>query len=388
MRWRPVLYAACGIGVLLAAGGIWLGSKPPRTQVATAPRALPAVRERRARPVPIAAPKARAQREDGIEPPPREGASVASDAQVAEGPPPEPAPEAPALHVPEKSAPDETAAEYRPESPHDPAWREATPEPVAPAPARPREVALTRLRLWSQPGMCPPSAEGLSAREALRLRFRSWDGGDRGQFYVDPRLPLEALTPILDALADAEREVASRLKLSVSRPEAFLYLGKQLLTAAACINDDVVAYYDGALHVAADDADLRASVLHEYTHHALISSGMLGPAWAQEGIAMNIAGESWWRQRRWYRALLDRPFGIDDMDESIPYKLVPAQALLFYAQSAALVACLLETKHWELDALFQALRPGSGEAGETLVYELPEVEQALFLRRCLEHWDR
>jgi hypothetical protein len=104
-------------------------------------------------------------------------------------------------------------------------------------------------------------------------------------------LPLDAVNPILDYLTEAEREVGSRLKLRVARPETFVYFDKQLLTAAACISPEVAAYYDGALHVAASDDDLRASVLHEYTHHALMSSGLLGPAWAQEGIAMNIARE-------------------------------------------------------------------------------------------------
>ena len=38
-----------------------------------------------------------------------------------------------------------------------------------------------------------------------------------------------------------------------------------------------------------------------------VASGLLGPAWAQEGIAMNIARETWWQERRWYVALLDHP---------------------------------------------------------------------------------
>jgi hypothetical protein len=236
--------------------------------------------------------------------------------------------------------------------------------------------------------MCAAPGDALSARETLAARFQYWDGGERGQFHVDPRLPLEAVTPILGYIAEAEGEAARRLKLRVARPETFLYFDKQLLTAAACISPEVVAYYDGALHVVAADADLRASVLHEYTHHVLISSGLLGPAWAQEGIAMNVANETWWRDRRWYRALLDHPFGIDDLDESIPYQLVPDQAVLFYAQSAALVACVLETKAWGLDALFGALQRRAGVSGETLIYELPEVEHASFLRGCLERWSK
>jgi len=235
--------------------------------------------------------------------------------------------------------------------------------------------------------MCAATGDALSARQILSARFRYWEGGELGLFHVDPRLPLDAPTPILGYIAEAEHEVARRLKLSVARPETFLYFDEQLLTAAACISPNVVAYYDGALHVAATDADLRASVLHEYTHHVLISSGLLAPAWAQEGIAMNIASETWWRERRWYTALLERPFGIDDLDESIPYKLAPDQAVLFYAQSAALVACVLESKGWRLEALFNALLRRTAASGETVGYELPEVEHASFLRGCLERWN-
>jgi hypothetical protein len=277
--------------------------------------------------------------------------------------------------------PDEAAVRDQTGPPDD------TPDPPArSARAQPREVPLTRLRLWSQPGMCPASAEATSAREALSAHFQYWAGGELGQFHVDPRLPLDALTPVLGYIAEAEREIATRLRLSVPRADTFLYFDKQLLTAAACISAEIAAYYDGALHVVAADPDLRASVWHEYTHHALISSGLLGPAWAQEGIAMNIARETWWRDRRWYSALLDHPFGIDDLDEAIPYKLVPDQAVQFYAQSAALVTCVLESKSWEPDALFKALRGRVGGSAESLIYELPEVGQPSFLRGCLKRW--
>ena len=102
---------------------------------------------------------------------------------------------------------------------------------------------------------------------------------------------------------------------------------------------------------------------------------------------MNIAREMWWYERRWFSTLLEHPLGIDDLDATIPYKLAPDQAVQFYAQSAALVLCVLETKHWELDALFNALQPRPGSSEETLVYELPEVGRASFLRGCLERWN-
>lgn len=91
---------------------------------------------------------------------------------------------------------------------------------------------------------------------------------------------------------------------------------------------------------------------------------------------------------RWLAALLDHPLAIDDLDERVPYKLVPEQALEFYAQSAALVACVLERRHWGLDALFAALGQRANDGGETLIYELPEVEFPSFLRGCVQRWSK
>lgn len=146
------------------------------------------------------------------------------------------------------------------------------------------------------------------------------------------------------------------------------------------------AYYDGALHVVASDPDLEASVLHEYTHHALMSSGLLGPAWAQEGIAMNIAREAWWQNRRVLQPLLDEPFGIDTLDDVIPYKLPADRAVQFYAESAALVACVLASRQWELYALFKALQAGAAGSNDSVDYDLPELEQPAFWRACVERW--
>jgi len=384
MRRRFVLYTGSCVGALIAAGIAWAWSGSRPTPVPSPSRSTPPVRQHPARPVSLAPPKVRAERA------PEPAASAEAPAlpelsDVAREVPVQSAPASALTGAPasDDSAGDQSAAaEPLPGVPDDTA--EAPPGPARP---RTREVSLTRLRLWSQPGMCAATGDALSARQILSARFRYWEGGELGLFHVDPRLPLDAPTPILGYIAEAEHEVARRLKLSVARPETFLYFDEQLLTAAACISPNVVAYYDGALHVAATDADLRASVLHEYTHHVLISSGLLAPAWAQEGIAMNIASETWWRERRWYTALLERPFGIDDLDESIPYKLAPDQAVLFYAQSAALVACVLESNGWRLEALFNALLRRTAASGETVGYELPEVEHASFLRGCLERWN-
>jgi len=50
------------------------------------------------------------------------------------------------------------------------------------------------------------------------------------------------------------------------------------------------------------------------------------------------------------------------MDQSIPYKLSPQQAVAFYVQSAALVECVLRKRNWQLKELFVALQAGPTSA--------------------------
>ncbi|HEY1532443.1 MAG TPA: translation initiation factor IF-2 [Polyangiaceae bacterium] len=251
------------------------------------------------------------------------------------------------------------------------------------APRKPQSVPLAALAAWSKPGLCSSSADAAAARDTVTRSFRVWDGAERGKFYLDPRLPADAELPILSYLDQADNETSKRLGLRPARPVVFVYFDQQLMKAAACINDDAVAFYDGALHVVANRSDVLQSVLHEYTHHALFSSGMVGPAWAQEGIAMNIARENWWRTPQFLQALLSNPFDQEDMDRSIPYKLSPQQAVAFYVQSAALVECVLRKRNWELKQLFVALQAGTDLGAGTLSYDLPELAQSSFLRDCL-----
>jgi hypothetical protein len=269
-----------------------------------------------------------------------------------------------------------------------PAEPSATADPVLPTrqlvvPSKPHSVPLAALAAWSKPGLCSSSPEAAAARDTVTRSFRVWDGAERGKFYLDPRLPADAELPVLSYLDQAENETSKRLGLRPARPVVFVYFDQQLMKAAACINEDAVAFYDGSLHVVANRSDVLQSILHEYTHHALFSAGMVGPAWAQEGIAMNIAHESWWRDPQLLRALLSNRFDQEDMDQSIPYRLPPQQAVAFYVQSAALVECVLRKRSWELKELFVALRAGSDVGAGTLTYDLPELAQSSFLRDCL-----
>jgi hypothetical protein len=162
----------------------------------------------------------------------------------------------------------------------------------------------------------------------------------------------------------------------------FVYADQPLMKAGACINENVVAFYDGALHIVANRSDVLQSLLHEYTHHALFSAGLITPAWAQEGIAMNVAQERWWRDARYLQALVASPFSLERMDRTIAYKLPSEQALAFYVQSAAFVECLLQARKWALPDLLAALRAGAGS--DSLTYDLLELDQSGFLLSCLQ----
>ncbi|WP_437806948.1 translation initiation factor IF-2 [Sorangium sp. So ce1078] len=213
-----------------------------------------------------------------------------------------------------------------------------------------------------QPGLCPDPSEASQVRETLISRFRNEDSGGAGQLYVDPRLPEGAHLPLLHHLQQAEREVFTQLGLDPQPPDVFAYFDKELLVAAACTNRNVIAYYDGALHVVMDQEEIQASVLHEYTHHALMSHGIVGPAWAQEGIAMLVAREAWWLDPARLGAVREAPMPLGVMDQSIPYTLRPEEAVLFYVQAASMVACMVRENGAGLRGLMDALGTGAGAA--------------------------
>jgi hypothetical protein len=255
------------------------------------------------------------------------------------------------------------------------------PEPEERPP--PRRVELSVFRVWQQPGLCAKPEAASEAHGSLMRRFRVVDGegdGD-GRFYVDPRLPEGAESSLSVYLEAAERQARAELGLTAQRPDVFVYHDLELLLAAACTNEDVVAYYDGALHVVLNRDDVRESVLHEYAHHALMTNGMLGPTWAQEGIAMHVANETWWRTRQWLGRVADKPFSIDVMEREVPYTLSSEQAVLFYVQAGAMVACAAREQPEGLGGLARAL--GASQSGGELSYALDAPTTPAALRACV-----
>ncbi|AUX39674.1 translation initiation factor IF-2 [Sorangium cellulosum] len=198
--------------------------------------------------------------------------------------------------------------------------------------------------------------------------FRDERWGDAGRLYVDPRLPEGAHVPLLSYLDQAEHEVFALLNLKPQRPDVFAYFDTELLVAAACTHPNVVAYYDGALHVVTTHEDVGTSVLHEYTHHALMSQGMLWPAWAQEGIAMHVAREAWWLGAARLERVRDDPMPLEVMEQSVPYTMPPDQAVLFYVQAASMVYCFVQGEPSRVRKLMDAMDT-TGEAAQGEQYD-------------------
>jgi hypothetical protein len=243
-----------------------------------------------------------------------------------------------------------------------------------------RQVQLVLSSRWQHPGLCATSTQAGRARELMMGRFRitSWD--DDARLFLDPRLMLSTRSTLVKQLEAAEGEVSTQLGITPPRPDVFAYRDTKLLLAGSCANADVVAYYDGAVHVVPSQEDVAQSVIHEYTHHALTSVGVVAPAWAHEGIAMLVARETWWRQPEWLERVAERPFALEDMESAVPYTLESEQATQFYVQAAAMVACAIRDEPGGLKTMIRDL--AAGARGGQLSYELPPLANPRFFRSC------
>jgi hypothetical protein len=258
----------------------------------------------------------------------------------------------------------------------DPAASDEPPEDVVRATIR--RVEVTVISRWQQPGMCEKPGPASAARRAMMGRFQRVKWEPNAILFLDPRLPYGSQRNLFAPLEAAEREIAEQLDLHPARPDVFAYRDTQLLLAGGCTNDNVVAYYDGDMHVVATHSDVQQSITHEYTHHALMTSGLVAPAWAQEGIAMNVARETWWQTGEWLERVAARPFALDVMERTVPYTMTSEQALAFYVQAAAMVWCSTLDDPEGLRGLVRKL----STSGSTLDYELPPLAEPSSLRAC------
>ncbi|XXY13411.1 hypothetical protein WME88_34655 [Sorangium sp. So ce216] len=319
-------------------------------------------------------------------PPPRalQRSASAVPSQAASGRPPT----GPALLRAPAPGPEDQAALVPPSPGPDPEPLEPPPDEVptqaAGAPRRARRLEQSTFQRRLQPGLCTDPREAARARETLISRFRDEPWGDAGRLYVDPRLPDDAHLPLLYHLEQAERAVFAQLKLEARRPDVFAYLDTELLVAAACTNRGVVAYYDGALHVVTTRSDIQASVLHEYTHHVLMSHGMLGPAWAQEGIAMHVARETWWLDPVRLEQVRDAPMSLEVMEQAVPYTLRTDDAVLFYVQAASMVGCFVRGDGARLRRLMDAMGTAEEAAPGGSSDELSQLLEPSTWQSCID----
>ncbi|MEO8181419.1 MAG: translation initiation factor IF-2 [Deltaproteobacteria bacterium] len=263
---------------------------------------------------------------------------------------------------------------------------------LAAATGRPRHLQLSVLQARLRPGLCAPSSAAKAsavqargaraARARVRARFRDLGWGESAHLYLDPRLPDAAYQPVLYQLEEAEREVRLQLGFEPARPDVFVYFDTQLLLATSCTNEGVGALYDGALHLAVTGRDGQQSVIHQYVHHALTSQGLLGPAWAQEGIALLIAKETWWSELRWLQQVANAPLALEALEQDLPDTLPQREAALFSAQAAVMVSCAAGAYQDHLAGLVKAL--GASTAHGELTYQLPELAEPANLPACLE----
>jgi hypothetical protein len=246
---------------------------------------------------------------------------------------------------------------------------------------RQRWVQLARLRARMGAGLCADADAASEAQDQLRSQFRALDWGDTARVYVDPRLPRSVDAALLQELDQTEREVGSALGVLPPRPDVFAYFDQALLQNKSCADESVSAFYDGALHALVTERGMLQRLLRQYARHALVSRGLVGPSWAREGIALEIARESGWREPSVLARIANPPAALDALEHELPDIASAPQADLFYARAAAMVRCALRQRSDGLPGLITELdvKQARGE----LSYRIPSGAEPAQLRSCL-----
>jgi hypothetical protein len=168
----------------------------------------------------------------------------------------------------------------------------------------------------------------------------------------------------------------------------------EVLRKYACVNSSAVAYYDGAIHLAAVSNSWHydepiQSLEHEYVHQALMSNGITQPIWLQEGAAMTIVGEGHWGH--WPRSWKDYPLSIRQMVRAFPNTESPEFAQAYYGQAFAMMEfldrlCLTEP-NCNLRTLVDALRNGRATPDTLFDWAVAERGSDLVWTSALPLWD-
>ncbi len=203
---------------------------------------------------------------------------------------------------------------------------------------------------WDQPGFCPgkDAAAMQERRRALVAGFFPMQVGD-ALIYRAPAVSTEAVREVAQALIQARDIAGNQLDWSkrAPPPPVYLYATQDAMREVACVSAQTVGYYDGAIHLSGDPNDgaeqLRQTVVHEYTHHALRTLGVTAPMWLHEGMAMVFAEEGWWRarQERLEQWLVESHLPFDALVKASPHTADAPFATATYFQSYAMVRFLL-----------------------------------------------
>jgi len=193
---------------------------------------------------------------------------------------------------------------------------------------------------WLHPGTCFDHADPRPARRARYLATfvpeRVW----QTTVYVHPDVPSDTLDSIRHGLERTHEFATRRLNLSSDPPAIYVYPTVDALRQYSCTGAHAVAYYDGAIHlalVAGARSELLTSLRHEYVHHVLVSNGIRGPIWFQEGAAMTFAGD---RPANYWSTWRENPIRIERMVSTFPSTESKASAEIFYAQAFVMMEFL------------------------------------------------
>lgn len=186
------------------------------------------------------------------------------------------------------------------------------------------------------------------------------------KMYADTTVDAEATERLALLLGMARSRVASETGLDVPPPIVFVHRNVETLRQHSCLTSNAVAFYDGSLHVSnaphgrRGNVQLYYTVIHEYTHHALISNGVREPLWFQEGLAMHLSGEPI------IGFDISSPeIPVAEMVDAFPYTVSPKLAERIYGQAYQMVDFLMvmcrrtASPYCSKRALVERLRAGA-----------------------------
>lgn len=151
--------------------------------------------------------------------------------------------------------------------------------------------------------------------------------------YAAPGVAAAAVEAVRSYLEPLHQFATGQLGLESEPPPILIYPTTAELRAHSCTSKTALAYYDGAIHITAELTELRSSLRHEYAHHVLVSNGIAGPMWFQEGTAMSFARDC--RPDAWQR-WREHPLDLERMLTGVPHTAAPEDAAAFNAQACVM----------------------------------------------------